>query len=263
MTRYNRIDLFAPAGVTYANGSSSQVPFFSLSPISFNSPEAFLPRDPASVNFRNVQSLVEAINTGSTPMPKSSALVANGLTLIAEAELKALSLLANLWPSRHVSRVTAAVNGSSHTVQLLASASVFAVAVRSAVSFEFPGQKLDGVAAARSEATHYSPAFASSLSNMNTLSLIWSHSSSSVVASVPLAFPTRHSTRLSPRRCGGVIFLCCICSVSLRHNHFEFQIVCCVYVMFFFQPCCGSFTTVSQRNGRICRCRPCHSNSSH
>ena len=234
MTRYNRIDLFAPAGVTYANGSSSQVPFFSLSPISFNSPEAFLPRDPASVNFRNVQSLVEAINTGSTPMPKSSALVANGLTLIAEAELKALSLLANLWPSRNVSRVTAAVNGSSHTAQLLASASVFAVAVRSAVSFEFPGQKLDGVAAARSEATHYSPAFASSLSNMNTLSLIWSHSSSSVVASVPLAFPTRHSTRLSPRRCGSVIFLCCICSVSLRHNHFEFQIVCCVYVMFFF-----------------------------
>jgi hypothetical protein len=199
--RYNRIDLFAPAGVSYVNGSTRQVPFFSLAPVSFKSPEAFVPNDPSKMNFRNVQALVEAINSGSSPMPKSSTLVADGLTLIAEAELKALSLLANMWPSRNFSsRVTSLERASPSVMQQLSSASVFAVAVSSAVAFEFPGQKLDGMASSTSDATQFSPAFAASLSNLNALSLTWSAASSSVVASVPLPFPSPQISQLPVRR---------------------------------------------------------------
>jgi hypothetical protein len=133
-------------------------------------------------------------------MPKSSAFVANGLTAVAEAELKALSILANMWSSRNATRLSASVNGSSPALQHLAAAAVFAVAVRSAVAFEFPGRKNDGMGASSSEASQYSPAFAASLSNLNRLSLTWSVSSSNVVASVPLPYPTRFAARLPPRR---------------------------------------------------------------
>jgi hypothetical protein len=189
--RYNRIDLFAPAGVVYVNGSSLQSPFFSLSPVSFNTPEAFLPGDAAALNFRNVQALVEAINSGTSPIPKSSSIVADGLTFVAESELKALSVLASTWPSRNVAKTLANANVSAYSIEILSSASVFAVAVRSAVAFEFPGQISDGVESSSSEAKPFSPMFASSLSNLNLLSLTWCTKSSSVVASVPLPFPAR------------------------------------------------------------------------
>jgi hypothetical protein len=134
-------------------------------------------------------------------MPKSGNLVADGLTLIAEAELKALSLLANMWPSRNLTRVASLERASPYVMQQLASASVFAVAVGSAVAFEFPGQKLDGMASSTSEATQYSPSFAASLSNLNVLSLTWSATSSTVVASVPLPFPSPQISQLPVRRC--------------------------------------------------------------
>jgi hypothetical protein len=38
------------------------------------------------------------------------------------------------------------------------------------------------------------------LSNLNCLSLTWSATSSNVVASVPLPYPTRLAPRLPPRR---------------------------------------------------------------
>jgi hypothetical protein len=229
--RYNRIDLFAPAGVTYVNGTALQVPLFSLAPVSFNSPEAFLPGDASKMTFRNVQAMVEAINSGASPMPKSGNLVADGLTLVAEAELKALSLLANLWPSRNFTHVSSLGNASSGVLQQLSSASVFAVAVASAVAFEFPGQKLDGIAAATSEATQYSPAFASALSNLNALSLTWSAPSSAVVATVPLPFPSRQSSRLPVRRsvylfirarCRMLWHLCFVCGPFLCGLEFPF-----------------------------------------
>ena len=207
--RYNRIDLFAPAGVTYANGSSLQVPFFSLAPVSFKSPEAFVPKDAAKLNFRNVQALVEAVNSGVTPMRKSSAFVGDGLTAVAEAELKALSLLANRWPTRNLTRAAALVKGSPVALKLLSSATVFAVAVDSAVAFEFPGQKSDGMEQSSSQATQFSPAFASSLSNLNSLSLTWSSTSSAVVASVPIPFPAREANNLIPRRfAASASFMC-------------------------------------------------------
>lgn len=158
----------------------------------------FLPNDESKVTFRNVQALVEAINSGSSPMPRSSSFVANGLTRAAEAELKALSLLANMWPSRNLSRVSELISRSSHAVASLSSASVFAVAVSSAVSFEFPGQISDGKRI--SEATQHSPAFAASLSNLNVLSLTWSAATSTIIASVPLPYPSLHRSRSPPRR---------------------------------------------------------------
>ena len=249
--RYNRIDLFAPAGVTYFNGSSLQVPFFSLAPVSFKSPEAFVPSDASRLNFRNVQALVDAVNSGASPMPKSSAFVGDGLTVVAEAELKALSLLANRWPSRNMTRVSSLVDASPVALKLLSTAAVFAVAVSSAVAFEFPGRKMDGLEQSTSEATQISPAFASSLSNLNSLSLVWSGTSSTVVASVPVPFPARQPNNLIPRRLVAVF-------MHLRVLSYLFR--CFLFFAKFYFGCVESsayIIFVPQRTGRVCCCRCC------
>jgi hypothetical protein len=149
-------------------------------------------------------------------MPKSSSLVADGLTFIAEAELKTLSLLANMWPSRNFTQVPSLEHASPHVLQQLSSAAVFAVAVSSAVAFEFPGQKLDGVASSTSEATQYSPAFAACLSNLDVLSLTWSAASSSVVVTAPLPFPSRQMNQLPLRRFVSARCRCGICIFVMK-----------------------------------------------
>jgi hypothetical protein len=251
--RYNRIDLFAPAGVTYVNGSSLQVPFFSLAPVSFKSPEAFVPSDASRLNFRNVQALVDAVNSGASPMPKSSAFVGDGLTVVAEAELKALSLLANRWPSRNMTRVSSLVDASPVALKLLSTAAVFAVAVSSAVAFEFPGRTMDGLEQSTSEATQISPAFASSLSNLNSLSLVWSATSSTVVASVPVPFPARQPNNLIPRRLVAVF-------MHLRVLSYLFRCFVFLFSKFYFGRVESSayIIFVPQRTGRVCCCRCCH-----
>ena len=75
-------------------------------------------------------------------MAESGDLVADGLTLIAEAELKAIGLLENMWPPRCLTRVASLRRVASHVMQQLASATVFSVAV----AVEFPGRQRDEMA---------------------------------------------------------------------------------------------------------------------